>query len=458
MIVSDRIRRLPSVAWFLLLLGLIWGIRLLQVKSSFPGFSSDYAAHLVLAYELFLNPAAFLSWPPPYWGIVLSHVLTWPFLALGMDVSRAMLLVLDMSVLVTVFSLICAVRSLHLHRSERLLFIGLIFAATIPGMMSMAAHGFYSQVVSWTFYVPLLVLLLTQGLKSFKDLLVSALLLGLGVLCYPDAFLWLAPLWILSAWSIREKRRLILVCALVVAAAWFVLLRGQVKQMWMDGGGGRGFEFSLATIVVLAGLILRHRMEPNTFQGRLRFAFLVYAGVAGGLCLYSFFSYGEVLYYARKNIYAVYYMLPLVALYGFSVLSARIPTRGYLLAGFFFFAMGLPQILRGSFSEMYDYLLRARGPISLEDRIYVRAQRSVSSCLPGQRLVLVPHESSRSAHNQLGPRIPRLVYANLGAGLIDVSNSTLTWSEGTQGYIAAAQTWAERGPAISGSKMCLKSD
>lgn len=443
---------------FCTIVALVWVLRLLQPKSSFPGFSSDYAAHMAIAYELYLKPQWILTWPLPYWGILLSHVMTWPFLALGLDISRAMLLVLDLSVIVTIYALLFVTKSVLAITWERRIASLLLFAATVPGMISMAAQGFYPQVVSWMFYVPFLVLLLRRGLREFRDLSIAALLLGFGVLCYPDAFLWFAPLWIMAAWDSSRLRVLVRSCAALAALAWIALLRGQVQQMWIDGGGGKGFELSLLVVGAFSILIFGHRPQKNSFQSRMRLAFLIYAVVVLGLSGYSHFRYGKVLYYARKNIYAVYYMVPLIALYGFSLRSTRGPARAYLLAGFFQFAIGLPQFFQGTFSEMYDYLLRARGPISVEDRSYVFDQRTASKCLRGQTLVLVPPESTKSSHNQIGSRIPRIVYANLGVGLVDPSSSSLRWVEGTQGFIEAADTWGKRYLELSGSKLCVESE
>jgi hypothetical protein len=454
----DRRPQLPATVVFFLMLGLVWSLRLLQPKSSFPGFSSDYAAHMAIAFELYLNPAQLMAWPLPYWGIVLSHVMTWPLLALGMDISRAMLLVLDLSVVSTVFALILTVRRLGRPDWERRVLYLLVAIVTVPGMMSMAAGGFYSQVVSWMFYVPFLALVLVCGLHSLGDLLLGAGLLLLGTLCYPDAFLWFAPLWIFSAFSAPAYSKLLRVAAVGFIGAWFILLSGQIRVMGQDGGGGRGFEFPLLAVAIWAILLLGQKPEPGSFQQRFRSFFFVHAGLVLGLSLYSYLEHGEVLYYARKNVYAAYYVFPFLAMYGLSLVNAVSSSRGYMLVGSFVFAMGLPQFLQGSFSEMYDYLLRARGPISLEDRNYVRAQRAASICQPPQRLVLVPPESARSAHNLLGPRIPRLVYFNLGVGLLDISKSSLTWTEGTQGLIAAAETWQEKQSSLSGSQRCLSQD
>lgn len=439
------------------ILGVIWIYRIFSPESSFPGFESDYGGHMALIYELFTKPTQMLVWPPAYNGIWLSHFLTWPFLFMGIDISKAMLLVFDASLVSTIASLFWLIRGNILENWQKLIFTFATVLIVPLGMTTLAIHGFYAQVISVGFFCPLLVLWIKTGFATPKNFIISLILLAGGSWSYPDAFMWLAPLLALSAIGAQNllfiRRAIATFCLLGVVIIYF----GQIKLMHLNGAGGRGYLSifqGITALTLLCCASFKNKLTPPSH--RILHAILIYFTITLTLTIYSKYSHGEVLYYARKNYYAVIYFLPILVFF-FINQSKNEQTKwsaGLSIVAFIWISIGLKDFLRKPLHELTDHLLRARGSISAADQLFKSNSKKNIHCPKDLALLIIPPEPSRSIHKNLGSRVSRLIYSNLGNQEFDLSNFTMCWFGKYTGYIDAAHMWEKKYLDLSGKPIC----
>lgn len=432
--------------------------RLLCSKCSLVGFGSDFAGHTALAEILLKHPDQFFQWPPVYWGMILSHVLSWPFIVLGLDVSRAMLIVFDLSMISVVAALWRMANDLDW--GAKTFYVFLLIVVTICGLSAMSTQGFYSQAVSYGFYVPCLVLWIRSDDQSYKQIFLGLTLLGLGALCYPDAFLWIAPLWGWSTFGILKKLNFKkYVFGFFLALSWIAIFLGQISVMKLEGVGGLGFEWILTGLIGLGifFIIKNHRSE-NMSMFKLRRGFLVYLFVVLTIGAFSLVSQGKILYYARKNLYSVFYWIPLVAVYLFSLDEAKEGLSRYrslIWGSCLCIALGWLGFLRFPVPRLMDFVIRARGPISEDDRALDFSLKA-RSCPDGEKMLVIPSKLSRQNVDDLDLRISRLVYANLKTLQFDVAHSSYCIFGKYVGYIEAGILWKTQFDNLSGSQVCTQ--
>jgi hypothetical protein len=433
---------------------IIFLYRLLSPKSTFPGFESDYGVHLSFARELFLSPNLVFQWPPIYKGLLLSHLLSWPFQALGLDVSRAMLLVFDFAVLSIILSLFRFQKHFEMSFPVRLSCIFISSVVLFSGIQWMAIQGFYAQLISAAFYVSFQTNWILKEFKSVKDFVLGAILLGLGALSYPDAFLWLAPLWVLGA--IRADYRIFKFLSIFFVIGVFVLLWGQASVMHMDGGGGRGY-FGIFVAMLLCGFASFRGLQFSSGSAAQRAltAFLVYVFFTTILILYSYLSFGEVLYYARKNTYFVFYFFPLL-LFVLASESKKIKGHAitFYLVSLCVFLLSFAQFVPPTKNRVVDNFLRSRGAVSYADQIDFRTRSLSTDCAADEVQLNIPKREERAVSSALGPRIVRLIYMNSGDA-IKIELTEICWLEGPKGYFEAAQIWSDNLELYSGKSFCV---
>jgi hypothetical protein len=282
-------------------------------------------------------------------------------------------------------------------------------------------------------------------------------LLALGTLCYPDSFLWMAPLLGFSRPSLWQHSPPRFCLAVVLMMGCLLLLIGQLRIMGFDGAGGRGFEGVCQGLALLGVSFVFLRQQYDEVSTRITQAFVLYALVVISICTFSFVAHGEILYYARKNIYAMFYWLPVVTILLLrGAHSTKFPNaKGWAVLASLWMAVGWLSFLRLPVSELSDHLLRSRGSVSLDDRRYV--ERAIGqSCQVGERVLIVPPESDRALINALDARTIRLVYSNLKTLQFDIYKSSFCWFGEYVGYIEAATRWQAKARELSGKAICTK--
>jgi hypothetical protein len=414
---------------------------------------------MVVIHELLANPSLMIEWPPLYSGIWFSHILAWPFMAVGIDLSKAMLLVFDAALVSLLSSGIWVTKGTHFESWKKYVFFFALILIAPLGMATLALQGFYAQAISIGFYAPFLALWIRSGFKTSKSFLVAVPLLGLGAWTYPDSFMWLAPL--LLQGSLRSDNLLFLrrLVAVLVCVGVVALFKGQLHVMPNDGGGGRGYSSVFQGLLFLAVLCwFSCRKTATATDRRIRDATLMYCGISLALTIYSSQTYGEVLYYARKNYYSAFYFLPILVFYFLTrPIGPQRRWSGLSLMGFIWIALGFTDFLRRPIPELVDHIVRARGSISLADRVFVSEAKTSKSCPVGESLMIFPPEPNRAAHLNLGSRISRLIYSNLGTVKFDLRTYTLCWFGTYTGYIDAGLQWEDRISELSGNSLCVPS-
>ena len=397
---------------FFLSLFLLLFLRWSRPDASFPGEESDYGVHIGIVNQLLAHP-----FPLPYFGIIGAHSLAAGLHLLGIPIPKALLVLSDLSFLGLTASIAAVLRKAS--GAGRVLGGAALLVFSAPLFSSMTRDGFVGQVVSLGLYsLSLAVVLSGHEALSKTRITLSLALILLGTLCYPDGFLWCVP-WLLLL-SVRRVHRALwwgsLACYLAIAS---VLLLTQLGRLHLDGGGDLDWAAVLLVTAVWVGAGFAARLWTGSFpQSAIPHLFPLagcWAFVAGLVCLVSFVKYGHLLYYARKNLYFLVVLAPILA----ASLASRLITTILVSAGLIAFVFSVPVTARERFSRSYARLAVPTSAFDGLDERCVEQIRAVAARTDCKEPVFLPGRQRRNASERWGQRILRLLSANSYVGRVD---------------------------------------
>lgn len=268
------------------LIGLL--LHLASGEAVYAGAQPDYAAHLAFVRDL----AARGPFPLPYSGMIGAHsVAALAHLLLGLELPRAMLLVADLSLLGVAAAIGLALPAGRNVKAALVAPVVAFFAVSLPLYAHCQRFGFFAHWASMGPYA-LAVALRLRGPISRNPRSWAPLGLTLfGAWCYPDAAMWLLPWmwWPLAALSV----------VIAVRQAGLLDLRGAALSDWTP------------QVVALVGALAAFTTQQT--RRAMGLPVLAWMSLTLAFLLGGYVVHGHVGYYARKNLYPLAVMAPLLA-------------------------------------------------------------------------------------------------------------------------------------------------
>jgi hypothetical protein len=349
----------------------------------------------------------------------------------GLSIPKAMLVLADLSFLALAGAIIWALRRSSLW--SRLLGAGAFGLVTVPLFSSMARDGFFGQLVALGFYAAGSTVLVTGALPLSNRRL--AIVLGLtaaGATCYPDAMIWMLPTLLLVAVKTMPRWALF-VFATVCAGLDWVLLGKQIERVTIDGGGSIDWKISLIVLLTWVGgaivtAVWARRIEPDGARGQLAFVSLLicWVLVAGLVFYFSIARTGHLAYYARKNLYFLAFLSPLLA----AQLGRTISGSAVTVAGLGVLLFSIPVTIREPLDIAYSRMLRPVSSFDGADERCVQSVRAAASAKGCAELLILPGPQKRGQVDEWGERITRILAANSYGGRTVVESATVEGLEG----------------------------
>lgn len=418
----------PKIArlFALLALSILLVARWARVDASFPGQESDYGVHIAIVNRLIARP-----FPPPYFGIIGAHAMAAALHGLGLSIPKAMLVLYDLSILAVGASLMVVLSRASRH--ARLLGAVAFFLVTLPLSSSMARDGFFGQLVALAFYsVAVALILSAPGIPDRRRFVASLIMVLLGAVCYPDGALWCLP------WLVLVGRRLVsgplfwVGVALTTPVVLF-LVATQIGRLKLSGGGALEWRLLIFAISVWLLTIAVHLLRDGSTSWELgpHFGSLVacWVVVAGLVCAFSLIQVGHLSYYARKNLYFLAFLAPLLAaslpVDAFSMLTAWV--------GLGVITVAIPRTAREDLARGYQRLARPRSPFDALDESCVGQIRAASERRHCGNPLFLPPPQRESRIEGWGQRIARVLAYNSYGARVDTDNGHVRGIEGPLG-------------------------